>query len=760
MKRLLIFLLLISGFASAQTYQKVNSYGVWWLRGLFDSTLTVPIGLDLRSNLTRAGAITWNAADSAFYGWTGSTWLKQGRTGSTAVTRALDSLIKSNDSIIVRYNNGSLLGVKLNNIPQSNIIGLIDSLKARYDTTAAKAKFLQYERSLFSTRQNDFSPFNFDTTQTVLLPSGTGFEGNMVGLGYDVVYDPSTNLYTMLYAAWNGFGNQNNGTHDVGLATSKDLITWTKYVSNPVFGKSGTPGTFDSAGVTFPQLLFDDADSLYHMYYIGFPNKGFEKGQSKIGHATAKSLYGPWSRDLTPVMQAPSGWLAAGDYIFRPTVVKEKSKYYMFFNGGPYGNERIGVATSSSAYGPFTALDTPVTYGKIAPWAKDSFASDPDVFKYKGKWYMTYWARAISDNADIGLSWTTPEEFPNNWRPYAVSTSLGSGLQTRPVMVMGKNEEPNLFYAYGDINLLYVKAAYNLPKRLPAAYTLNVFKITDGNQQYKSYTGDTATFYPFVWLDTNVTTNMPNSNIRGGGIAFERSNAANAPGIGSFRITTASAAADSNNYYIKRVKDVGQWSQWYNLWHSGMNTFTFNTSNSRAFNINVTSGFATMDFRASGARRAYWGFNTSSLSSTFGVATGSAGSETEVPVITMLSTGLMGVSTGTPTSSLDLTGSFAASTRTITANRTLDATDFTILANNSGAITITLPTAASCPKRIYVIKKISAASNNVSIQPAGAEFLDGTNTAKILTLQWSSNIIQSNGTSWFTIGGHAAATVY
>src|SRR6478736_4924662 len=85
MKRLLIFLLLISGFASAQTYQKVNSYGVWWFRGLFDSTLTTPIGLNLRSNLTRPGAIAWNTTDSAFYGWTGYSWLKQGSTGNIVI---------------------------------------------------------------------------------------------------------------------------------------------------------------------------------------------------------------------------------------------------------------------------------------------------------------------------------------------------------------------------------------------------------------------------------------------------------------------------------------------------------------------------------------------------------------------------------------------------------------------------------------------------------------------------------------------------
>lgn len=858
MKQIFVFIIFLTACiaAKAQVYQIRPEYG-WQFKNLkVDSALLLPLDTMMRSNIPRVGTTVYNTADSAIYSWDGSKFAKQGRAGTGAILfRAVDTLRWSNDTLYYKYNNGLERPIKITDLPQQNIIGLPDSIAKRFDSTTAKTKFIQYNTPTFLTRQNDFSPFNYDTIQTVLLPSGTGFEGNMVGLGYDVVFDPATNLYTMLYAGWNGFGNQNIGTSDVGLATSKDMITWSKYVSNPVFTKSGVPGTFDSASVTFPQLLWDDVDSLWHMYYIGFPNLGFEKGQSKIGHATAKSLYGPWTRNTTPIFTAPSGWLSSTDYIFRPNVVKEKDVYYMFFNGGPYGNERIGVATSNSAYGPFTATSAPITPGKIAPWAIDSFASDPDVFKYKGKWYMTYWARASTDGGDIGVSWTTPEEFPYNWRPYANSIPLGTGLQTRSVMVMGKDQEPTLFYAYGDINLLYLRIAYNLPKRLPVLQTLNVNRITDANQQYRSYWNDTATAYPLIWTGSG-NTGMPNNIQTGVGIALEKSDAANVPGIGSFRIVSTGDGSDSVNYYIKKAKAVSRtWTQWYTLWNSGQSSYSFNTSNSRAFNINITSGFATMDFRNAGARRFYMGYNTSTSIATIGVATGSSGSEVENAAINISSTGNiginttnlgrkfnladtstaiytssgsisqpvgiiggiintstvngslaalgfsptnssgtgqtayigaasnnggtgfssdivlgvrtagatyaermriafngnMGVNTASPTSTLHIAGSFAANIATITGNTTLDGTYHTVLCNNTGAnITVTLPAAATCAGRFYFIKKIASGAFTVTVQGNGAENIDGANT-NVISAQWNSITIQSNGTQWYVL---------
>lgn len=113
-------------------------------------------------------------------------------------------------------------------------------------------------------------------------------------------------------------------------------------------------------------------------------------------------------------------------------------------------------------------------------------------------------------------------------------------------------------------------------------------------------------------------------------------------------------------------------------------------------------------------------------------------------------------------SRLQVKGPIATAIATVTGNTTLDATHSTVLVNNTGSVTISLPTAASVfadgVGRIYTIKKISAASNDVVIDPNGTELLDGSSASKTLTLQWSSITIQSNGTSWFVLASHASAT--
>lgn len=105
----------------------------------------------------------------------------------------------------------------------------------------------------------------------------------------------------------------------------------------------------------------------------------------------------------------------------------------------------------------------------------------------------------------------------------------------------------------------------------------------------------------------------------------------------------------------------------------------------------------------------------------------------------------------TPVSTLDNAGSLGLPSRTITVTSGAAATDYTILADaTTGAINVPLPIASTVPRRIYVIKKIDASVNLVTVSASGGDFIDGSATFP-MSVQWQSVTVQSNGTNWFII---------
>lgn len=86
-------------------------------------------------------------------------------------------------------------------------------------------------------------------------------------------------------------------------------------------------------------------------------------------------------------------------------------------------------------------------------------------------------------------------------------------------------------------------------------------------------------------------------------------------------------------------------------------------------------------------------------------------------------------------------------TRSITSNRTLDETDYLILADaTSGTVTVTLPAASGATGRLYRVKKTTAA-NTVVIDGNASETIDGA-TTQTLTGQYDTLTIQCDGSNW------------
>jgi len=84
-----------------------------------------------------------------------------------------------------------------------------------------------------------------------------------------------------------------------------------------------------------------------------------------------------------------------------------------------------------------------------------------------------------------------------------------------------------------------------------------------------------------------------------------------------------------------------------------------------------------------------------------------------------------------------------------TGNYVATQTDYAILCDASaGAITITLPTAASSVRKVYVIKKIDASVNLVTIDANASELIDGAITY-LIRLPYESVTIHCNGSAWY-----------
>lgn len=110
-------------------------------------------------------------------------------------------------------------------------------------------------------------------------------------------------------------------------------------------------------------------------------------------------------------------------------------------------------------------------------------------------------------------------------------------------------------------------------------------------------------------------------------------------------------------------------------------------------------------------------------------------------------TALGGVALGAnnPLSGFEVGSSFGASIATVSANTTLDYTYYTVLVDASGgAKTITLPTASTATRRIYVVVKKDASANNVTISTT----VGGNLT---ISSQYSGYHVQSDGTNWYKI---------
>jgi hypothetical protein len=131
--------------------------------------------------------------------------------------------------------------------------------------------------------------------------------------------------------------------------------------------------------------------------------------------------------------------------------------------------------------------------------------------------------------------------------------------------------------------------------------------------------------------------------------------------------------------------------------------------------------------------------------------------------LTTSTSDFIGVGLAAPTSSFDMSASVASGAiTTVTGNTTLNTTHHTVLVDaTSGNITITLPSVSSITRREYIIKKIDASTNTVTVDANSTQVIDGALT-QVLRTQWQGIQIKNTGTSgaWYILSDKASDGTY
>lgn len=135
------------------------------------------------------------------------------------------------------------------------------------------------------------------------------------------------------------------GTHSwaIGLATSDDGITWTKFGNGPVLeGRGGWEGPFTdggvmSGGVCEPSVIYDAAEGLFKMWFSALgPVNG--KSAFRMGYATSPNGF-DWEMHPTAVMDVgvTSSW---DDLVVSHVNVSRdaRGQYHAFYFGTSAAN--------------------------------------------------------------------------------------------------------------------------------------------------------------------------------------------------------------------------------------------------------------------------------------------------------------------------------------------------------------------------------------------------------------------------------------
>ncbi|HPF51607.1 MAG TPA: glycoside hydrolase family 43 protein [Draconibacterium sp.] len=172
-------------------------------------------------------------------------------------------------------------------------------------------------------------------------------------------------------------------------ANEQTVLAKSKSILGPYRQEKIEP--IDGSEKNIDSYIFQDEDGKYYLYHVRF-NKGnylwvaeFDINKGKIKEETLKKCF-----DQTEAWEATPNY-PSDPILEGPTVVKMKSKYYLFYSANHFMNidYAMGYATADSPYGPWIKhKNSPVIHRSIVG---ENGSGHGDVFEGKdGQLYYVY----------------------------------------------------------------------------------------------------------------------------------------------------------------------------------------------------------------------------------------------------------------------------------------------------------------------------------------------------------------------------------
>jgi len=238
-----------------------------------------------------------------------------------------------------------------------------------------------------------------------------------LGRGDDWVGEPTVLHNGTSFAMW--FDEMNSTSPmRIGLATSKDGISWSRYLHNPVLGRSRGEG-WDSWDVENPWVLYEDG--VYKMWYSGDGALSGPNSNMQIGYATSPDGMNWTKYSDNPVLTAGGNtWDDLA--VSKPKVVHTGSAYLMYYKGESKESDAdtIGLATSKDGTHWTKTMKVTIPSGG---WDNGAQVLG-GVENLNSSWLIVYASSSSTSSVSIGIATSTDGV---KWRPFSDNPIITPG---------------------------------------------------------------------------------------------------------------------------------------------------------------------------------------------------------------------------------------------------------------------------------------------------------------------------------------------